>query len=169
MIDVQGRLAQLMHEREKLFKSLQMVIQAMKILDVPILWMEQIPNKLGQTREEISQFLSNESPIEKFSFSCWGEPVFMDKFKKLGRNQVILTGIETHICVCQTGCELLSLGNEVQVVTDCVSSRTKENKDVGIQRLVQAGAAVTSAEMLLFELLKDAKNDHFKQIAGLVK
>lgn len=169
LIDVQGQLAQLMYEKEKLFKSLEILIQGMKILGVPIIWMEQIPKNLGPTTETISKHLTDEKPIEKFSFSCCGEPVFMDEFKKAGRSQVLLTGIETHICVFQTGYDLIHQGCEVQVVSDCVSSRTKENKEVGIQRIVQSGGQVTSVEMIFFELLRAAKGDQFKQIIKLIK
>ncbi len=169
LIDVQGRLAQIMYEKDKLFTSLQTMIQSMQILGVPIIWMEQIPNKLGSTSEEISKFLSTETPIEKHAFSCCGEPVFIDQFKKAGRTQVLLTGIETHICVCQTGCDLIEAGHQVQVVSDCVSSRTKENKEVGIQRLLQNGAQITSSEMIIFELMKAAKGDQFRQVVKLIK
>ena len=169
VIDVQGQLAQLMHEKERLFKSFGTLIQGMKILEVPILWMEQIPKKLGPTTEAVSKYLTNEEPIEKFSFSCCGNPQFNDEFKKAGKTQVLLTGIETHICVFQTGYDLIHQGCEVQVVADCVSSRTKENKDIGIQRIVQSGAQVTSVEMIFFELLKAAQGDKFKQIIQLIK
>ena len=169
LIDVQGRLAEMMYGRDDLFKSLKVLIQAMKILDVPIIWLEQLPDKLGPTREEILPLLDDFSPIAKSSFSCCGEPAFMEQFKQTGRDQVILTGIETHICVCQTGCELIRNGSQVQVVADCVSSRTRENRDIGIRRLMQAGAQITSVEMLLFELLKDAKTELFRDIVGLIK
>ena len=169
LIDVQGRLAQIMYEKDQLFTSLQTMIQSMKIIGVPILWMEQIPNKLGSTSEEISMFLPDETPIEKSVFSCCGEPVFIDRFKKAGRTQVLLTGIETHICVCQTGCDLIEAGHQVQVVSDCVSSRTRANKEIGIQRMVQSGAQVTSSEMIIFELMKAAVGEEFRQVVKLIK
>ena len=169
LVDVQGQLAQLMHEKETLFNRLETLIQGMKILDVPIIWMEQIPSKLGQTTERIAALMEGQSPIEKFSFSCCGEPKFMAQFEALDRNQVIMTGIETHICVYQTGIELMEKGCEVQVVSDCVSSRTVENKEVGLSRLERAGAGITSVEMLFFELLKAAEGDAFKQIVKLIK
>ena len=169
LIDVQGQLSQLMYEKEKLFRSLGTLIQGMKILEVPIIWMEQIPKNLGPTTEVISKYLTGEDPIEKFSFSCCDEPQFMDKFKKAGRTQVLLTGIETHICVFQTGHDLIQQGCEVQVVSDCVSSRTKENNEIGIQRIVQSGGQVTCVEMIFFELLKAAQGDKFKQIIKLIK
>jgi len=169
LIDVQGQLSQLMYGKDKLFKSLGAMIQGMKILEVPIIWMEQIPKNLGPTTETISQYLTGQEPIEKFSFSCCGEPRFMDQFEKAGRTQVLLTGIETHICVFQTGCDLISRGYEVQVVSDCVSSRTKENNEIGIQRIVQAGGQVTCVEMIFFELMRAAQGDKFKQIIKLIK
>jgi hypothetical protein len=169
LIDVQGQLAELMYEKEKLFKSLQIIIQGMKILGVPIIWLEQIPKNLGPTREEISQYLTDEQSIEKFTFSCCVEPVFMDKFEKTGRKQVLLTGIESHICVFQTAHDLIQKGCQVQVVSDCVSSRTRENKQIGIQRIIRAGGEATSVEMAFFELMKAAKGEQFKQIVRLIK
>lgn len=169
LIDVQGQLAQLMYEKENLFKSLQIMIQGMKILGVPIIWMEQIPKNLGPTSEEISKYMSGFEPIEKSSFSCCGEPLFMDKFEKTGRSQVLLTGIETHICVFQTGYDLIQKGCKIQVVSDCVSSRTRENKEIGIQRIIEAGGEATSVEMVFFELMKAAQGDQFKQIIRLIK
>ncbi|MBU1342808.1 MAG: hydrolase [Proteobacteria bacterium] len=169
LIDVQGQLAQLMYEKENLFKSLEIMVQGMKILKVPIIWMEQIPKKLGPTIEDVSKYLEGEEPIDKFTFSSCGDPRFMDKFKRAGRTQVLLTGIETHICVFQTGYDLIEQGCQVQVVSDCVSSRTKENKDIGIQRIVQSGGQVTCVEMAFFELMREAAGDKFKQIVKLIK
>ena len=169
LIDVQGQLAQLMYGKDKLFKSLETLIQGMKILGVPIIWMEQIPKNLGPTTESVSKYLAGEEPIEKFSFSCCGNPQFMEKFKQAGKTQVLLTGIETHICVFQTGYDLIQQGCQVQVVSDCVSSRIKENKEIGIQRIVQYGGQVSCVEMVFFELLRAAKGDKFKQIIKLIK
>jgi len=169
LVDVQGQLAQVMHEKEKLFRSLELIIKGMKILDVPILWMEQIPSKLGPSIQQVSSLMEGDKPIEKFSFSCCQEPQFLEKFKALGRNQVLLTGIETHICIYQTGYELLNQGYKVQVAADCVSSRTLENKEIGLKRLVQSGGQITSVEMILFELMREARGDKFKQIVKLIK
>lgn len=169
LVDVQGHLAQLMYEKDKLFQSLQIMIRGMKALNIPILWMEQIPSKLGPTVEELTPLLDGISPIEKYTFSCCQEPVFMDQFVALGKTQVLVTGIETHICVFQTAYELLNKGYEVQVVTDCVSSRTRENKEAGLQRICQSGAQVTSVEMAFFELLRAAKGDAFREVVKMIK
>lgn len=169
LVDVQGKLARMMYDRETLFDSLEILINGMKILGVPIIWMEQIPSKLGPTVEEIRQLMTGESPIPKDSFSCCKEPVFMDTFNKLSRNQVLIAGIETHICVFQTVRDLLLNGCDVQVVSDCVSSRTQDNKLLGMERSVQAGAQITSVEMIFFELLQRAQGEHFRKIIRLIK
>lgn len=169
LIDVQGRLAELMYEKDRLFKNLELMIQSMQILKIPIIWMEQLPKKLGPTPPFLSAVLTDNTPIEKKSFSCCNEPVFMERFEKLGRTQVFLTGIETHICVFQSGFDLIRKGYRVQVVTDCVSSRTKENKQVGIQRLTQTGVHPTSFEMAVFELMGAAGGDEFRQIVTMIR
>ncbi len=169
LVDVQGQLAQLMHQKDALFNNLEALIKGMKVMDIPIIWMEQIPSKLGPTTERIAALMEGQSPIEKFSFSCCGEPEFMKAFDALGRKEVLITGIETHICVFQTGVELMDKGCKVQVVSDCVSSRTPENKQVGLDRLARAGAEITSVEMAFFELMKAAEGDAFKQVVKLIK
>ncbi len=169
LIDVQGRLAESMHNKEKLYQSLQVLIEGMTILGVPILWLEQLPEKLGPTREEIAPLLEGLEPIKKACFSCCRADGFEEKLTATGCRRVLLTGIETHICVYQTGRDLIEKGYEVQVVTDGVSSRTEENRMTGIQRLVQLGASPTSVEMILFELIGTAEDDRFRQIVKLVK
>lgn len=169
LIDVQGRLAQMMHGKEELFASLKTILKGMEILGVPVIWMEQLPDKLGATTPEIAECLPGASPIPKHSFSCWGNPGFMERFRHINRDQVLLTGIESHICVYQTGMDLLQRGIEVQVVTDCVSSRTLANKTLGIERIKQSGGAATSCEMVLFELMKAARGEAFKRMVKIIK
>jgi nicotinamidase-related amidase len=170
VMDVQGKLAQLMFEKEILFANLQRMIEGAKILDIPILWTEQVPQKLGPTNPEISDRLGGVAqPISKTCFSCCGEDAFMAQAAALNRRQFLLTGIETHICVYQTARDLLGLNYEVHVVTDAVSSRIASNKQVGLQRMNKAGAVLTSTEMALFELMGAAEGDQFRAITRLVK
>lgn len=173
LIDVQGRLAQLMHNKEELFDSLQTLIKGLSIMQIPVIWVEQIPEKLGSTIPEVAslmqELMPDVKPISKKSFSCCGNEKFMGQFKAINRRQVLVVGIETHICVYQTSLELLDAGFEVQVVADCVSSRKKENKEIGIRRIVQAGGAETSTEMIIFELMKAAEGDIFKKMVKVVK
>ncbi len=171
VVDVQGRLSRIVQDSASVLKNLEILIKGMQILDVPILWTEQIPSKLGPTVEEIRKEMAGTkvAPIAKDHFSCCSEPVFMEQFTALNRKQVLITGIETHICVFQTTHDLIQNGCEVQVVSDCVSSRTRENQHVGLQRMRQCGAHITSVEMALFELMKRARCDQFKQIVPLIK
>lgn len=169
VIDVQGKLARLMDESESLLKNLQILIQGAKILKLPIIWLEQYPEGLGPTVEEIKLLLEDEQPIAKRCFSSCLKDDFMKALQKVNCNQILIAGIETHICVYQTVRDLLTLNYEVEVVTDAVSSRTKQNKEIGLQKMYQLGAKATSVEMALFELLKEAIGEEFKQISKLVK
>jgi len=170
VIDVQGKLAQLMHHKEAFFANLEKIIKGIQVLNIPILWTEQVPDKLGPTSPEIATLLAQKAdPVAKSSFSCCGHLPFMNALKALNRQQILLTGIETHICVYQTALDLLNAGYEVQVITDAVSSRTAENKHVALERMKETGATLTSTEMALFELLRVAAGPQFKEIAKIVK
>jgi nicotinamidase-related amidase len=169
VVDVQGKLAQLMHGREALFKNIQILIQATKIIEIPILWCQQCPDALGPTVPEIAQLLAGIEPINKAVFSCCGAKQFNAGLKALGRNQVLLCGIETHVCIYQTAMDLLRQDFNVYVIADAVSSRALENKQIALTRLAAEGAKISSTEMVLFELLKTAENPQFKQVSRLVK
>jgi nicotinamidase-related amidase len=169
VVDVQGKLAQLMANREALFKNIQTLTRCAQILGVPILWCQQVPQALGPTVPEIAELLTGAEPIDKSSFSCCGEPRFTDRLQSLDRKQVLLCGIETHVCIYQTAIDLLAQNCRVTVVADAVSSRTAENKQIALDRLAAEGAAVACTEMVLFELLRTAQHPHFKEIARLVR
>ncbi len=169
VVDVQGKLAQLMYGREAMFSNIQILIKSAKILDIPIVWCQQCPDALGPTVPEIAELLSDTEPIDKVSFSCCGDERFISKLNSLARRQVLLCGIETHVCIYQTAVDLRNRGYEVNVVADAVSSRTLENKQIGLERIEAEGASLSSTEMVLFELLKTAEHPQFKQIAKLVK
>jgi len=167
-IDVQGRLAELVDSAEALFVNLRRLLQGMNALGVPVIVTEQLPEKLGPTREEFQELISG-SPISKSSFGCCGEPKFFQCLEKRGRKQVILCGIETHVCVYQTAMELLAAEYEVQIVTDAVSSRDSANKALALRRMENEGVQLTGTEMLLFELLGDANDPALKSILQIVK
>jgi nicotinamidase-related amidase len=169
VVDVQGKLAQLMYDKQALFKNIQILIKAAKILDIPILWCQQCPDALGPTIPEIAELLSVSEPINKASFSCCGEDAFNTKLQALNRRQVLLCGIETHVCIYQTAVDLLCKGFEANVIADAVSSRTLDNKNMAISRMSAEGVKINCTEMFLFELLKTADHPQFKQIAKLVK
>jgi len=169
LIDVQGKLATLMDGREELYRQLQILVKGAQALELPIFWMEQYPEGLGPTIPELAELLPNQQPLAKRCFSACGQEEFRNGLQKSGRRQVIVAGIETHICVYQTARHLLDEDYYVEIVGDAVSSRTAANKALGIDKMVRAGAQVTSVEMALFELLGEAGTPQFKTIARLVK
>jgi len=169
VVDVQGKLAQLMHGKDALFKNIQILIQAAQILEIPILWCQQVPDALGPTIPEIAELLTDVEPMNKAAFSCCGTDQFISKLNESARNQVLLCGIEAHICVYQTAGDLLVRGFNVNIVADAVSSRSPDNKQIALSRLAAEGASITSVEMALFELLRTAEHPKFRQIAKLIK
>lgn len=169
LVDIQGKLAHLMHEKERLFDNLQKLIKGIQVLGIPVLWVEQNPVGLGPTIPEVADLLPDSTPISKMSFSSCRNDRFLQALKEPDRNQVLIAGIETHICVYQTAVDLVDMGLEVQVVTDAVSSRTPENKAIGLQRMRDAGAGWTSVETALFELLGVAEGEAFKALLKIVK
>jgi nicotinamidase-related amidase len=169
IVDVQGKLADLMHGRDQLFRNLVIMAEGAKVLDIPILWNEQLPDKLGETVSPLRSVLDGLKPLVKKTFSCCGNDSFVAELNRLNRRQVLLVGIESHVCVYQTACDLLRAGHEVHLVTDAVSSRTPENKQIGIEATRASGAHLTSTEMALFEMLQVAEGDRFRRISKLVK
>ncbi len=182
VVDVQGKLAQLMHSKQALFKNIQILIKAAKILNIPILWCQQCPDALGPTVPEIAQLLTDNEPINKAAFSCCGAEQFNIRLNELARQQPsnagfrskpavggLLCGIEAHVCIYQTAVDLLRKGFSVDVLADAVSSRTLENKQIAINRMAAEGINISCTEMALFELLRTAEHSQFKHIASLIK
>lgn len=169
IIDVQGKLAQIMHDKDTLFSNLNTLTKAAKLMELPIIWVEQLPDKLGPTIDEIRHEIPHLTPIAKDVFSAWGEDNVRRSTCENNRKQILLVGIEAHICVHQTACDLLEQGYEVHLVTDAVSSRHPDNKAVALARLKQEGVVLTSTEMALFELQKVARGEQFKALLKLIK
>ena len=169
IIDVQGKLAQVMHDKETLFANLQKLVRGALALGMPILWLEQNPERMGKTIPELRDLLTGQEAIGKMSFSCCGEPAFMDRLQALGRRQAILAGIETHVCVYQTAADLLARDFQVEVAADAVSSRRLADKEIGLARIQSAGARITCVEMALFEILRTAKHPAFRDILNIVR
>ena len=168
-IDFQERLFPAMHAKEKLLQNVVKLINGAKVLEIPVILTEQYPAGLGLTLPEITQLLPDIKPIEKVCFNGCDEGRFLQELELLQRQQVLIAGIEAHICVYQTAMDLLNRGYEVQVVVDCVTSRELENKEVCLTRLNSAGVSLTTTEMALFELLKVGRGDKFKQISNIIK
>jgi nicotinamidase-related amidase len=169
VVDIQEKLVRAMHSREDLILKAQQLIQGARALNVPILCTEQNPKGLGPTVSEITAAMPAVQPISKFSFGCCACEDVVRALQTASRRNVLLAGIETHVCVYQTAQELLEKGYHVEVVADACSSRTAQNKLIGLDKMRAAGAAVTSVETALFELLKVAEGPLFKEILKIVK
>ena len=167
--DIQGKLASLMHEREALYKNVGIMIEGIKALDIPILWIEQYPRGLGPTVAEVALHLEGYKPLPKKTFSSLKDPVISECFTQSGRSQAILMGIETHVCIYQSALDLIERGVETHVVEDAVSSRTAFNKRIGLEKIRSAGGYITSVETALFELLIIAEGEAFRKIVTLVR
>ena len=138
-------------------------------MDIPLLITEQYPKGLGPTIPEIKDVIPSYAPIEKISFSCCGEPFFLEAVQVTGRQQVVLAGMETHVCVLQTCLDLLKEGFDVHVVSDAVCSRTEQNYRAGLEFMRDAGAVISCTETVLFQLLEKAGTEPFKIISKRIK
>lgn len=170
VIDVQERLVPAMPEDIylRLRNTVAMLVEVAGLLGLPVVTTEQYPKGIGHTVPELAA-ACNETVIEKVSFGCCGEPNFLAAIKETGRSQVIVTGMEAHVCVYQTVLGLLEEGYHVHLVRDAICSRNKIDFLAGIANAAQAGAVATTAETVLFQMLKQSTHEQFKAISKLVK
>ncbi len=170
VVDLQDSLLRVIHESDKVIANTIKLVEAAKILSIPILLTVQYRDKLGPTTKAVADALpAGVVEIDKTTFSCVDGEGFEEILGRSLRRQVIVCGIETHVCVNQTAHDLLVDGYSVHIVSDAVSSRTAENRDAGLDKMRQSGCIITSTEMAIFELLKDASRPEFKQMLPFVK
>lgn len=169
LVDMQARLADIVDRRELVVPNALRLIKGCQALNVPVLATVQVPDKLGPMPPELVEALGEISPMPKAVFSALREPDFLLALRQSGRTQVLLAGIEAHVCVLQTGLDLLDAGYAVHVLSDGVFSRTAENQGLALKRLHDAGATVSSVEMALFELIRTSVHPHFRTISKLIK
>ncbi|WP_022850581.1 hydrolase [Limisalsivibrio acetivorans] len=170
VVDVQERLAPAMDNKvyERIKQNIIKLIKGFNIVDVPVFHTQQYSKGLGNTVPEIAELIENQH-FEKVTFSCCGEKSFIEELKNAGVSSVVLTGMETHVCVLQTAIDLLQEGFKVHIAADAVCSRAKFNWEIGLRYMEKAGAIVTVTETVLFQLLEKAGTDEFKQVSKLVK
>lgn len=169
LIDCQERLWKVIHEKDTLEKRLQILLQGASILGVPVLVTEQNPQGLGPTIPSLRQAAPDAPVLAKASFSCCGDDAFRAALRSLDRGTLVLCGIETHICVLQTGHDALASGHAVQVVADACGTRLPHNQPLGLDRLGRAGAGVTAVESVLFEWMERCDAAAFKRVIGLLR
>jgi nicotinamidase-related amidase len=171
VIDVQEKLCVAMDEGvlKQLVKNIGILLDSAAELNIPVLVTEQYVKGLGATLPELKEKGTAAACSEKMTFSCCGSTEFVDALKATGRTQVIISGMETHVCVLQTVIELREAGLDVHVVKDAVMSRSKQNWQTAIQAMTLAGAVPTCTESVVFQLLKVAGTDEFKKLSKLVR
>lgn len=170
VIDMQEGFRPVMADFAEVASRIAVMAQGSRLLDLPIIVTEQYPKGLGRTASEILPHLPADSePIEKLAFSACGVPEFDLWLRERHVEQVMVCGIEAHICVSQTAHDLLQLGYQVQLISDAITTRLPQNRDVAFKKLERAGAVISSVEMALFELLGSAEAAEFKAVQRLVK
>ncbi len=172
IVDVQQRLAAAMvpAEREAVIRNSRILLQSAACLGIPALLTEQYPKGLGPTVAELAEALPAGTPrLEKTCFSCAGAEPFSTALEASGRPQVILAGMEAHVCVLQSALELRAAGKAVFVVEDACCSRRRENHANAMHRLRAAGVVVSNTESVVFEWLRDARHEHFRAISALLR
>jgi nicotinamidase-related amidase len=169
VIDIQERLFPAMAEKEVLLKNCRILISGMQELNIPTIATQQYTKGLGETLPEIKMLVPGFSYIEKRDFSCYDEILVRDELAKLNARNVVICGIEAHVCVLQTAVDLKAAGFNPVVVLDCVSSRSESNVRIAVERFRHEGIMMASAESILFELTRSATNPSFKAISNLVK
>ena len=169
IIDIQERLFPAMFEKESLLKNTLVLIQGLKELQIPLIVTQQYSKGLGETIQEIKSVIPDFGFIEKRSFSCCDEPVFMESLKKTKAKNIIICGIESHVCVLQTAVDLKEAGYNPVVVIDCISSRIPASIEIAKERFRLEEIIMTSAESILFELTRSSAAPEFKAISNLVK
>ena len=169
LVDFQEKLANIVDRSNLVAPNVLKMVKGCQALDIPILPTLQVPEKLGPILPILEQPLKGNNRYPKAVFSALREPNFVLALSQVKRKQVILMGIEAHVCVLQTGFDLLDAGYQVHVLSDGVFSRTAENHDLALNRLHEAGATLSSVEIALFEMIRTSQHPEFRTISKLVK
>ena len=170
IVDFQERLVPVIHNHEELLRNTEILMKGLQVLQIPMIVTQQYTKGIGMTVSTLSDILGESFTYEdKLTFSCAENQSILDKIEATGKKNIIICGIEAHICVLQTVIDLLALDYNVILVEDCIGSRKESDRLVGIKRAIREGAIPTSYESILFELTRVAKTDTFKEISRLIK
>jgi nicotinamidase-related amidase len=171
VVDIQEKLLPPIFQKEQLLRNSQLLIRAAKVMKIPTIASTQYAKGLGQTVPEIASLLPDVEAIDKDRFSCFGSDVFCTLLKRLpgNRNTLLLCGMESHICVMQTALAALREGYIVHIASDAVSSRTEWNWKIGLERMRDAGAVISSTELIIYELMRSSSSPSFKEMLPYLK
>jgi nicotinamidase-related amidase len=167
VVDVQDKLLVKIPTAATLVRNTAFLLDAARLLEIPVRATEQYPKGLGPTTPELARRLPQTLPA-KTAFSCCGAGTFLEELEVLGRKTIVLAGMETHVCVAQTALDLLHAGHHVFLPVDALAARASVDHDAALRRLEQAGAVPTTAEAVAFEWVGDAKHPQFKALSQLV-
>ena len=169
VVDYQDKLMPHIHGRDAILRKAALLLHTAGVLGIPVIATEQYPRGLGSTIAEISGLIPGFSPVEKTCFSCMGEPEFVRRFEALGRKQAVIIGVETHVCVAQTALDLAGRDISSFVAADACGSRREQDYTLGLRRMEGGGVIVSGAEGVVFEWLRHAGTEEFKQVQAVVK
>ena len=169
VVDIQEKLAAVMGRREQVVEQTCKLLRSALRLEVPVVVTEQYPQGLGRTVPEVAEAAGDVTPIEKLSFGCCGDGRYMARLKESGRKQIVLCGMESHVCVLQTGLALLDQGLTVQVAVDAICSRHDTDHDAALRAMQQVGIRITTVESIVFQWLGRAGTPAFKDILKFLK
>ena len=169
VIDMQEKLVPAIEDSKMLVKRSLFLLKGLKLFEVPIVVTQQNTKSLGSTIPEINKAIGNFSYIEKKTFSCYREPAFIKVLNRIGKRNVIMIGIEAHICILQTALDLLYNNFNPVIVNDCIGSGRNHDKEVAVWRMRDVGSVITSSESILFELCREAGTQEFDDLLKLVK
>jgi nicotinamidase-related amidase len=169
VIDIQEKLFPHIDNHKNLQTNCEILLSGLNVLNIPTVVTEQYPKGLGPTIKNISGIVKDFNPIEKLTFSCCGENKFLETLKEHGKRNILICGIEAHVCVLQTVMDMIERGYHPVIIEDCVSSRKSSDREIAIKRMAREGVIITTYESILFELCEVAGTDQFKQISKLIK
>lgn len=170
VVDVQEAFRKAIPDFAEVVSRISLAIRGFQILGRPIIVTEQYPKGLGRTADELLLSIPDDASfIEKSTFSSYAEPTFVAELEKYQAKQVVLCGVETHVCVNQTAHDLLSNGYQVHLLNDCVASRYQHDRDAGLKKMFASGVVSSSMEMALFEMMRDSRHEKFKDVQTLIK
>ncbi|MFO8113070.1 MAG: hydrolase [Desulfosalsimonadaceae bacterium] len=169
VIDFQAALLKVMQNRKEVTRTVNQLAGAAQVFDIPILLTEQYPKGLGPTTPEVMENIGSPLVFQKDHFSACMEPDFLQTVDSYGRGKIVIVGVETHVCVLQTSMDLIRAGYQVHVASDAVASRTAENRSIALDLLRDAGAVITSTEIVIFQWALRANTEDFRRILPIVK
>ncbi|MCK5281991.1 MAG: hydrolase [Nanoarchaeota archaeon] len=169
IVDIQEKFRPVISGIDDIISNIAKLVRAFNLLKIPILVTEQYPKGLGSTVKEISHALDKFDYVEKVCFDCFEKKEFADLIKKKNVKNIIISGIESHVCIIQTALSALEKGFDVYAVADAISSRKKIDYEIALRRMEKEGVKLVSTEMIIFQMIEDAKDENFKEISRIVK